>query len=351
MSVFSFPDFDQHEEVVFGNDPSTGLKAIIAVHNSHLGPATGGCRMYPYVNDEDALHDVLRLSRGMTYKSAMAGIPCGGGKSVIIGNPQTDKSPELFKAMGKLVQNLSGQYVAAQDSGIAVSDLAEMGHETRYVCGIKNVQDDRGNTRSGDPSPATGYGVFCGIKAAVKHKLGKDDVSDVTVAIQGVGNVGFDLAQRLHEEGAKLFVCDVNAANLERAKRELNAEIVDGADFFGLEVDVLAPCALGGAINDKTIHLINAPIIAGAANNQLATQRHGDILHERGILYAPDYVINAGGIVHVHYMHTGRSWTDSTLHIAGIGKTLTEIFQRSDATNQATALVADQIAEQRFRPV
>jgi leucine dehydrogenase len=351
MAVFSYGDFDQHEKVVFGYDPATGLKAIIAIHNTHLGPALGGCRMYPYQSEEAALSDVLRLSRGMTYKSALANLPLGGGKSVIIGDPAKDKSSQLFQEMGRFVNSLSGSYIVAQDSGTSVEDLMSIASETEHVAGTHEAKDDRGNVRSGDPSPATAYGVFVGIKSAVRHRLKSNDLSGVKVAIQGVGNVGFGVAKHLHAEGVKLFVSDVNEASVARAVKECDAQAVVGDDIYSQDVDVFAPCALGGAINDRTIDLLKVSIIAGAANNQLAQPEHARVLHDRGILYAPDFVLNAGGIIHVHYMRSHRLWKESSRHVERISVTLDEIFKRSEAGNKTPAVIADQMAEERFKPV
>ncbi len=350
MAVFSLADFDGHEKVVFGNDPESGLKSIIAVHNTNLGPALGGCRMYPYSSEEDAVKDVLRLSRGMTYKSALAGLPMGGGKSVIIGNPATDKSEALFRAMGRFVNSLSGQYVMAQDSGTSVADLQAAAKETSYVAGIEETVDDQGNIRDGNPSPATAFGVFVGIQAAVKHHLGRDSMKGLTVAIQGLGNVGFVLAQHLHGAGAHLLVSDVNEKNLIQARDRLQATVVDNDTICEVEADVFAPCAMGGAINDISINQLRTSIVAGAANNQLATPQMADALRERGILYAPDYVINAGGIIHIHYMRNQLAWEASTQHVLCIGDTLQEIFARADAEDSTTAAIADLMAEERFRP-
>lgn len=351
MTVYSFADFDQHEQVVFGNDPTSGLKAIIAIHNTHLGPALGGCRMYPYASEEQALRDVLRLSRGMTYKSALAELPLGGGKSVIIGDPAKHKSAELFQAMGRLVAGLSGRYILAQDSGTAVEDLQEIATQTEHVAGIQRVLDDRGQTRSGDPSPATAYGVFVGLKAAVKHRLKRDSLAGVRVAVQGVGNVGFGLAKYLSAEGAELYVSDVNEKNLERAVVQCGARVVEGDAVHRLEVDVFSPCALGGAIHAGNVDQLAAPVVAGAANNQLASPELALVLRQKDILYAPDFVINAGGIIHVHYLRTGRTWEESTRHVEGIAVNLEQIFQRADESGNTTAAIADLIAEERFKPV
>ncbi|ASP38806.1 amino acid dehydrogenase [Bacterioplanes sanyensis] len=348
MSVFSHKDFDHHEDVHFHHDPATGLKAIVAVHNTSRGPALGGCRMFAYQSDEEALSDVLRLSRGMSYKSAMANLPLGGGKSVIIGDPSAMKTPALLQAMGKFVHSLGGQYIAAEDSGTSVPDIEQMGSMTPHVAGIQSKLDVDGNPVSGDPSPSTAYGVFVGIKAAVQHKLQRD-LNGVKVAIQGLGNVGMYLAQYLADAGAKLTVCDINEEKLNMAKLRWNANIVSVEDIFAADVDVFAPCAMGGAINDQTLPQIKATVIAGAANNQLAEKHHDQAVLERGILYAPDYVINAGGIIDVSYEGPEYSAKKARTHIDGIGDTLAEIFERSDATGQPTELLANKIAEERLQ--
>lgn len=348
MAVFDAIDFSQHENVVFGHDKKTGLKAIIAVHNTTLGPSLGGCRMFPYSSYEDALKDVLRLSRGMTYKSALAELPLGGGKSVIIGDPRTDKSTALFQSMGAFIDRLGGNYIAAQDSGISVEDLQIMAAQTEHVAGVRNSVDEHNRLRSGDPSPATAYGVFIGIKAAVEQKLGTTDLNGVKIAIQGVGNVGFGLAKHLHGEGAKLYVSDINPENVKRAVDECGATACENDTIHTLDVDVYSPCALGGAINDNTIDKIAAPIIAGCANNQLEREEHGSILQEKGILYAPDFVISAGGIIHVQFMLSGRTWDAATKHVERIGGTLAEIFQRAEQGKGTTSEIANILAEERI---
>jgi len=348
MAVFSLSDFADHEQVVFVSDDKSGLKAIIAVHNSNLGPALGGCRMWPYANEEEAIRDVLRLSRGMTYKSAMANLKLGGGKSVIIGNPRTDKTPDLLAAFARALENLNGRYIAAEDSGTSVADMKYMAQITRNVAGITDKPSDEG-TRSGDPSPATAFGTFIGIKAAVKQKLGRDSLEGLRVAVQGVGNVGFDLARQLKEAGASLWVTDIHAESLTRASKELGAIVVPPEAIFGLDVDVFAPCAMGAVLNDKTIPQLKAGIVAGASNNQLAETRHGVELMKRGILYAPDYVINAGGIIDVYHERIGFDRAALIRHIEGIHDNLMEIFERARKEERPTGEVADAIAEERFR--
>ncbi|MDI3515119.1 MAG: leucine dehydrogenase [Rhodocyclaceae bacterium] len=347
MAVFSLSDFADHEQVVFVSDDKSGLKAIIAVHNSNLGPALGGCRMWPYASEEEAVRDVLRLSRGMTYKSAMANLKLGGGKSVIIGNPRTHKAPELLAAFARALEQLNGRYIAAEDSGTSVADMKYMAQFTRHVAGIHDKPSDEG-TRSGDPSPATAYGTFIGIKAAVKERLGRDTLDALRVAVQGVGNVGFDLARQLKEAGAQLWVTDIHREPLVQAGRELGATVVAPDEIFGLDVDVFAPCALGAVLNDTTIPQLKAKIVAGAANNQLAEARHGLELMKRGILYAPDYVINAGGIIDVYHERIGFDRSALLKHIEGIHDNLMEVFERARKEERPTGEVADAIAEERF---
>ena len=326
MSVFTHPELDAHELVAFHSDPSSGLRAIIAVHNTRLGHSLGGCRMWNYESEDEALTDVLRLSRGMTYKAALAGLPQGGGKSVILGDPRKDKTPALIRAMGRFVNSLGGKYIVAEDSGTSVPDMRLMAEETRYVGGLADAAAQAAG-RSGDPSPATALGVFIGLKAAVKAGLGRDDLSGLRVAVQGLGNVGSRLARHLHEAGAKLFVTDLYPPAVERAVKELGATAVGMGEIAALDVDVYAPCALGAILNDATLPLIKARVIAGAANNQLAQPRHGQALFDRGILYAPDYVINAGGIIDIHYegAHYDAAVVDA--HLARIGTTLGAIFE------------------------
>ncbi|HPE02986.1 MAG TPA: Glu/Leu/Phe/Val dehydrogenase dimerization domain-containing protein [Thauera sp.] len=348
MAVFSLSDFADHEQVVFVSDDKSGLKAIIAVHNSNLGPALGGCRMWPYASEEEAVRDVLRLSRGMTYKSAMARLKLGGGKSVIIGNPRTDKTPALLAAFARALEQLNGRYIAAEDSGTSVADMKFMTQFTQHVAGIHDKPSDEG-TRSGDPSPATAYGTFIGIQAAVKERLGRDSLDGLRVAVQGVGNVGYDLARQLKEAGAQLWVTDIHREPLVQAGRELGATVVAPDEIFGLDVDVFAPCALGAVLNDSTIPQLKASIVAGAANNQLAEARHGVELMKRGILYAPDYVINAGGIIDVYHERIGFERAALIRHIEGIRDNLMEVFERAREEERPTAEVADAIAEERFR--
>ncbi|MFZ6771912.1 Leu/Phe/Val dehydrogenase [Undibacterium sp. SXout7W] len=338
--VFNEINFDNHEQVVFASEAKSGLKAIIAIHNTHLGPAMGGCRMWNYASEADAVRDVLRLSRGMTYKNAVAGLPIGGGKSVIIGDPKTEKSPALFEALGEALERLGGRYVTAEDVGTSPADMANVAAKTSYVAGL----GDRG-----DPSPFTALGCFVGAQAAVKHRFGRDSMEGLTVALQGLGHVGYDYARRLKQAGAKLVVADIDQAALQRAQDELGAEVVDIHAIYDVNADIYAPCALGATVNADTIQRLKAKVIAGAANNQLASADLGDVLRRKEILYAPDFVINAGGIIKVCYEYLNTPEDGMDAHVRRIGETLTEIFVRADVEGMATSIIADQIAEARFK--
>lgn len=340
MAVFNQVEFDNHEQVVFCSDNESGLKAIIAVHSTKLGPAVGGCRMWDYAKDEDAVYDVLRLSKGMTYKNAVARLPFGGGKSVIIGNAKEIKSEQLFRAFGRQLERLNGSYYSAEDVNITCADVALMNKETNYVLGLEG--------KSGNPSPFTAYGTFLGIKAALQHQRGHQDFSGIKVAVQGLGAVAYGLCQHLADAGAKLFVTDINQVAIDRVVNDFGATAVGIDDIYDLDVDVYAPCALGATINDDTIPRIKATIIAGCANNQLAQSRHGEIIREKGILYAPDYVINAGGIINVYYETAPEGYTveASNKHVEGIFNTLTEIFARSEKEQKSTHLIADELAQE-----
>ena len=292
MAVFDHPEFDQHESLHYVQDADSGLKAIIAIHSTALGPAAGGCRRWQYASDADALTDALRLSRGMTYKNAVAGLKFGGGKSVILASDAAPKSPQLFRAFGRAVESLHGKYVTAEDVGCSVEDMRYVNEETGYVSGLPKS----GQNAGGDPSPLTALGVFYGIESAVKARLGMDSLRGVRVAVQGVGHVGLNLCRLLHAAGAILVVADVDRNNLQAARDELPVAVVAPAELLYADVDVLAPCALGNILTSHTIPRLRAKIVAGAANNQLATEADGALLTDRDILYAPDYVINAGGI-------------------------------------------------------
>jgi leucine dehydrogenase len=350
MPVFSHPEFDAHETVAFHHDTASGLKAIIAVHNTRLGKGLGGCRMWPYESGEAALTDVLRLSRGMTYKAALAGLDQGGGKSVIIGDPRRDKTPAMMRAMGDFVNTLGGQYVAAEDSGTNVADIRLMAGRTRFVGGLADEKSVAAG-RSGDPSPATALGVFIGLKATVKARLGRDNLKGLKVAVQGLGNVGYRLCAHLSGAGAELWVTDIHAPAVERCVREFGAHALSMEQIFTLDADVFAPCALGAVLNDLTIPQFRVKAIAGAANNQLARPEHGTALLERGILYAPDYCINAGGIIDIYYEGPDYDERAVHAHLQRIGSTLSAIYERAKSEHRPTGEIADRMAEERFRKI
>lgn len=335
MTVFNLRDYDDHEQVAFCRDPDANLTAIVAVHSTVLGPAVGGCRMWTYQNDKEALTDALRLSRGMTYKNAMADLPFGGGKAVIMGNAKTDKTPELFKAFGEFMNRLNGSYITAEDVGINPSDMSIVNTVTEHVSGLEG--------KSGDPSPLTARGTWQGIKSAAKYKHGRDDLEGMRVAIQGVGHVGYYLCELLHKEGVELVVSDVNHESIDRVKQEFGATQVSVNEIYDADVDVYSPCALGATINDQTIDRLKCSIIAGAANNQLAEDRHGQAVMDRGILYCPDYVINAGGIINISF-EGDYHLEDAERKVDKIYHTLDEIFARSKSEETPTNLIADQMA-------
>jgi leucine dehydrogenase len=336
------PDFDAHEEIHFVTDEECGLKAIIAVHSTHLGPAAGGARFWHYVKDEDALVDALRLSRGMSYKNAMAGLPLGGGKSVILAPESREKSPKLLHAFGKAVDRLGGRYVTAEDVGIGVNDMIEVRRSTQYVAGLPNSAGDVG----GDPGPHTSLGVFLGIKAAVRRALGKDSLDGLHIAMQGAGSVATGVALHACAEGARLSIADVDAVRAKKLADATGGTVVSTDDILGLEADVVSPNALGAILNERTIAALKAPIVSGGANNQLATPQDGARLHARGILYSPDYVINAGGIINVctEYLADG----DANLvreRIEGIPHRLEQIWAESASSGRDPAAVADAMAQ------
>ncbi len=344
MTIFSHPDFDNHEGIYAFCDDKTGLKAIIAVHNTNRGPACGGTRFWQYDSDAEALTDALRLSKGMSYKNAMAGLSLGGGKAVIM-KPRGDFDRKtLFESYGRAVEKAAGQYITAEDVGVSPADMAVIKTQTDYVAGL-----DEGASASGDPSPVTAEGVFRGINVAVKHKFGEKDVKGMRVAVQGLGHVGYGLCRYLSGAGAKLYVADINADVLKRAEAELGASIVSTDDIHQQDVDIYAPCALGGAINARSLPQIKAKIIGGAANNQLATADMGQALCERGMLYCPDYVINGGGIINVASEVSGkydRAWVGRKLD--ELEDTLAEIFRRAELSHRATSEVADEMARERL---
>jgi leucine dehydrogenase len=341
MSVFDHPEFDQHESVHYFFDEATGLRAIMAVHSTALGPGAGGTRRWVYNSDAEALTDVLRLSRGMTYKNAVAGLEFGGGKAVILADDDAPKSPELFRAFGRFVDSLGGRYITAEDVGCSVDDMRYVHEETEFVSGLPQSGNDAG----GDPSPWTALGCYQGIEAAIAAGLRADSVKGLRVAVQGVGHVGLHLCKLLHEAGAELFVSDVNKDNLELTLDAVPATVVPPKDLLFSDVDVLAPCALGNILTSTTIPKIRAKVIAGGANNQLSTPADGALLAEHDILYAPDYVINAGGIISVAAEYYGNSSEDDVRDDVGrIKDRLEGIFAQAKETGRPTNELADELA-------
>jgi leucine dehydrogenase len=344
MEVFDMREFDGHELVLFGHDAATGLRAVIAIHSTALGPAAGGCRMWPYATTTDAVVDVLRLSRGMSYKNAMAGLPFGGGKAVLIGDSRTSKSPELFAAFGRMVDSLRGRYVTAEDVGTTIADMAHVARATKYVSGLGRSPGEAG----GDPSPKTALGVFLGIRAAARFRLGRTDLEGLTVAVQGAGGVGYHLCGLLAAAGARLKVADVLPPAVERVCDEFQATPVAAVKVLEEAADVLAPCALGAILNTRSIARLRATVVAGAANNQLAHGQDGEALRAAGVLYAPDYVINAGGIISVAREYYGGTEAQVLEDIDGIPARLTEIFERARRENRTTNEIADRMARERL---
>lgn len=332
-----------HEQVVFCHDKASGYRGIIAIHDTTLGPALGGCRFWNYETEDEAIVDALRLSRGMTYKNAVAGLNLGGGKSVIIGDNTTANREMLFRAHGRFVDSLGGRYVTAEDVGTTFEDMDFVHMETTHVTGI--------GSKSGDPSSVTAHGVFRAIQASACQRWGRDDLAGRTVALQGLGNVGFHLARELHAAGAHLMVTDIDPRRIQRAVDELGATAVALTDIYGVKADIFTPCALGGILNDDTIPQLNVEIVAGAANNQLLEDRHGDALEARNILYAPDYVANAGGVINVYSELTGWSRDRALRKADEIYQTVRSVFRLASETGIPTYRAADRVAEQRIQAV
>jgi leucine dehydrogenase len=332
-----------HEQLVLCQDSASGYRGIIAVHSTVLGPALGGTRFWSYATDEEAIVDALRLARGMTYKNAVAGLNLGGGKSVIIGDNKTAFREMIFRAHGRFVESLGGRYITAEDVGTSTADMDYVHMETDYVSGLAG--------RSGDPSPVTAHGVFRAIQACAKERWGTDDLSTRTVALQGCGHVGYYLAKELHEAGAKLVVTDIDAERVKRVVNEFGARGVGSDEIYGVTADIFAPCALGAIINDKTIPQLKVEIVAGAANNQLLEERHGDELERRNIVYAPDYVANAGGVINVYSELAGWTSARSFRKADEIYETVRKVFEIAKEEKVPTYLAADRLAEQRIRAV
>lgn len=336
-------NFD-HEQVVFCQDNQTGLKAIIAIHNTVLGPGLGGTRMWLYNNEKDAINDALRLSRGMTYKAAISGLNLGGAKAVIIGDAKTQKSEALFRKFGRFVENLNGKYITAEDVNTTTKDMEYVNMETDNVVGLPEWMGG-----GGDPSPVTAYGTYMGIKASAKQAWGNDSLAGKTIAVQGVGKVGYHLLEFLNKEGAKLYISDINEAALKNASEKFGAIVVPGDDIFGLDVDVFAPCAMGAVLNSQTIPQLKCSIVAGAANNQLADEKeHGPMLVEKGIVYAPDFVINAGGLINVYSEWTGYNREKAMSQTENIYNTILSIYNHAEAHKTHPQAAAISLSEKRI---
>jgi len=334
-----------HEQVIFCNDKVTGLKAIIAIHDTTLGPALGGTRMWDYSSEEEALQDVLRLSRGMTFKASISGLNLGGGKAVIIGDASKDKTEALMKKFGEYVDSLGGKYITAEDVGMNTKDMEYIREKTKHVTGIPESMGG-----SGDPSPVTAYGVYMGMKASAKFKWGSDSLEGKTILVQGVGHVGENLVKHTIEEGAKVYITDINLSKLAEVSKQYGAEIINGAGIYDMDMDIYAPCALGSTLNTNTINRLKCQIIAGAANNQLADEVvHGKMIKDKGIVYAPDFLINAGGLINVYSEINGYKKEESLSQTKKIYDTTLEILLKSEAEDITTHKAALLIAEQRIQ--
>ena len=340
MSVFDNSEYDNHEQVLFCRDREAGLFVIIAIHDTTLGPAAGGCRMWPYASVNDAVTDALRLSKAMSYKNALAGLPLGGGKSVIIGDPNKDKNEKLLTSFARFVQRLGGQYYTAEDIGIGINDVEVLARESDYVFGL---------TTTGDPSPFTARGCFEGIRAAVKHKLNRDSLDGLKVAVQGVGNVGRFVCKILHEAGAELIIADMNPEAVAYAVENFGAKVVAPDEIYSQDADIFSPCAMGGVLNDDTIPQLKASLVAGVANNQLAEARHAQLLHDRGILYAPDYVINAGGMLNASGDIFGQYDVNQVMErVTDLYDATLRVFEMAQQEGRLTSEVADDLARQKI---
>lgn len=340
MKIFDYLEEYDYEQLVFCHDKSSGLKAIIGIHDTTLGPALGGTRIWDYENEEDAIIDVLRLSKGMTYKNAAAGLNFGGGKTVIMGDPKKIKSEVLFRTLGRYIEGLNGRYITAEDVNSTTEDMFYVNQETDYVVGLEG--------KSGNPSPVTAFGVYRGILAALESVYGSSDLNGKTIAIQGLGAVGYELCRLLKEAGANLIVTALSKESIDRVVNDFGAESVAPDEIYGVECDVFAPCALGAIINDFTIDKLKCRIIAGAANNQLKDTKHGDILDEKGILYIPDYVINAGGVINVYEEFVGYDKEKAMEKASKIFDNVNEIIEISKRDGIPTYKAADKLAEDRI---
>lgn len=343
MKIFEYMEKYDYEQLVMCQDKQSGLKAMIAIHDTTLGPALGGTRMWSYNSEDDAIEDALRLAKGMTYKAAAAGLNLGGGKTVIMGDPNKDKNEAMFRAFGRYVQGLNGRYITAEDVGTTVADMDLIHEETNYVTGISPAFGSGGN-----PSPVTAYGVYVGMKATAKQAWGDDSLEGKRVAVQGVGNVSYNLCRYLHEEGAKLIVTDINKEAVARAVEEFGAQAVDINDIYGVDCDIFSPNALGAVINDETIPQLKARVIAGAANNVLKEERHGEQIHELGFYYAPDFVINAGGLINVADELHGYNRDRAMKKVEGIYQNIEKVFAIANRDKIATYKAANRMAEERI---
>jgi leucine dehydrogenase len=343
MKWFDYMERYDFEQLLLCQDKNSGLKAIIAIHDTTLGPALGGVRMWTYESEDEAILDALRLARGMTYKAAAAGLNLGGGKTVIIGDPRKDKSEAMFRALGRFIQGLNGRYITAEDVGTTEEDMDIIHQETRYVTGVSPAFGSSGN-----PSPVTAYGVYRGMKAAAKVAFGSDSLKGKTVAVQGVGSVAYNLCKHLHEEGARLIVTDIVQENVERAVRDFGAESVEPDKIYDVECDIFSPCALGAIINDETIPRLKCRVVAGSANNQLKEERHGDRLHEMGITYVPDYVINAGGVINVADELLGYNRDRAMKKVETIYDNVLRVFEIAERDGIPSYQAADRMAEERI---
>lgn len=346
MEIFRYMENYDYEQLLFCQDKSAGLNAVIAIHDTTLGPALGGTRMWPYENEEAAIEDALRLAKGMTYKNAVSGLNLGGGKAVIIGDSHKDKSEELFRAFGRYIQSLNGRYITAEDVGTTVEDMEWIHQETDYVTGISAASGSSGN-----PSPVTAYGVYRGMKAAAHAAFGSDSLEGKTVAVQGVGNVAYSLCKYLHDEGVQLIVTDINVKAVQRAVDDFGAKAVDPDEIYGVDCDVFAPCALGAVINDHTIGQLKAKVIAGSANNQLRDNVHGDQINEMGIAYAPDYVINSGGVINVADELNGYHHERAMKKVEGVYDNVASVFEIAKRDHIPTYAAADRLAEERIERI
>jgi leucine dehydrogenase len=346
MGIFDRLEKYEHEQLILCSNTQAGLRAVIAIHDTTLGPALGGCRMWTYPSDEDAIEDALRLARGMTYKAAASGLNLGGGKTVIIGDPARDKSEALFRSLGIYIESLNGRYIIAEDVGTTVTDMEIIHLETKYVVGIST---SRGG--GGDPSLVTAYGVYRGMKACLEEVFDNDSFEGRTVAIQGVGHVGYHLAELLFKDRAKIFAADINDAALGRVVNQFGAIPVSPEEIYGVECDIFAPCALGGIINDHTLALLRCKIVGGSANNQLAEERHGTALYKQGILYAPDYVINAGGLINVADELEGYNRERALKTASKIYDSVARVIAISKRDRIPTHEAADRMAEERIRMI